>query len=315
MPLNAETTAPAARVKAHAHELGFDACGVAAASPIDQDDRLGVWLSKGYHAGMDWLARTKTVRQHIEQWLPGVRSVVVVARNYYAPRPEAGEGTGRVSRYAWGRDYHRVLRKPVKRLADFIATLEPAAQSALSIDSGPVLEKFWAARAGLGWLGKNGLLVNKEYGSWVFLGVIATTVELEPDAPVPDQCGECRACLDACPTGALVEPRVLDANRCISYHTIENRGEVPEDVRRRFGDWLFGCDLCQEVCPWNRQAQVTSEPDFFPRDGNANPHLDEWDEMDDEMFRVRFSGTPLMRAKRAGMVRNARIARENRPNP
>jgi epoxyqueuosine reductase len=173
------------------------------------------------------------------------------------------------------------------------------------------MEKLWAARAGLGWIGKNSLILRRDLGSWFFLGTILTTAELEPDAPVADQCGSCTLCVDACPTSAIVAPRLVDSNRCISYHTIENRGEVPAELAKRFGDWVFGCDVCQEVCPWNRRVPETSERDFLPRGDRANPSLERVLSMSEEVFRGEFAGTPLLRAKYAGFMRNARIAQEN----
>ncbi|MFO7774643.1 MAG: tRNA epoxyqueuosine(34) reductase QueG [Candidatus Hydrogenedentota bacterium] len=313
----------AAAVKEHARSQGFDACGVAAAGPADPEGKLRAWLDRGYHAGMDWLARTSAIRQDVREKLPGAASVVVVARNYYKPAPlEAqaqdrsapltpGETKGAVARYAWGRDYHRVMAKPLKRLAAYIETLEPGAQSYTSIDSGPVLERTWAERAGVGWVGKNSLILRRDMGSWFCLGVIITTARLEPDHPTRGYCGSCRLCIDACPTGAIVEEGVVDAGRCISYHTIENRGDIPESVGSRMGAWVFGCDICQEVCPWNRKTPVSDEPDFEPRTGQAAPDLEELAELGEDTFRDRFSGSPLMRAKHAGMVRNARIAIQN----
>jgi epoxyqueuosine reductase len=297
------------QVKAQALSLGFDACGIASvAEPIDPWDRLGHWLGRGYQADMGWMAASKDLRQDVTRKLPGVRSVMVVARNYYTPRPEAPEETGRVSRYAWGRDYHRVLKKPLKRLAVFIEDMAAGMSCYASIDSGPVSEALWAERAGIGWIGKHGLVIHPEFGSWIFLATILTTVELAPDTPATDQCGACRCCLDACPTGAIVEPRVVDARRCISYQTIENRGDIPEDVQQAMGDWVYGCDVCQEVCPRNRQAKVTDETDFQPRPGHAHLDLAGLLAMDEEAFLAEFAGTPIMRAKMAGMRRNARIA-------
>lgn len=197
-------------VKAFAASLRFDACGIAAASDIDPEDRLGEWLRRGYHADMGWMAATCDIRRDIRLRLPGARSVVVVARDYYAPRPVTPPGTGRVSRYAWGRDYHKVLAKPLRALAAYIRDVEPNAETFACIDTGPVMEKAWAVRSGLGWLGKNGLVLRRDLGSWFFLGVIATSVELAPDAADVDRCGACTACLDACPTGAIVEARVVD---------------------------------------------------------------------------------------------------------
>jgi len=301
----------ASAVKERASALMFDACGVAVATEIDPEDRFGDWLARGFHADMAWMARTKAVRQDVRKKLPGARSVVVVARSYYAPRLDAARSTGRVARYAWGRDYHRVLQKPLRELATFIATLEPGSQCYCCIDTGPVLERAWAARAGVGWIGKNGLVIRHDMGSWFFLGVIATTVELSPDIPAADRCGTCRRCIEACPTGAVVAQRVVDSRKCISYHTIENRGKIPEELQARFGDWVFGCDVCQEVCPWNRFAQETSEKDFHPRPGQTALDLAELRQMDEATFAGRFAGTPIRRAGLSGMHRNARIAAAN----
>ncbi len=298
-------------VKRRARELGFDACGIAAADQIDPEDRLGTWLARGFHAAMKWMAATSEIRQDPRKKLPGARSVVVLARNYYSPSPAANERAGRVARYAWGRDYHRVLRKPLRELAAFIESLEPETRCYASVDSGPVMERSWAARAGVGAIGKNSLVLRRDIGSWFFLATVITTLELEPDAPATDICGTCTLCIDSCPTAAIVEPGVVDSNRCISYQTIENRGEVPDSIASLHDNWVFGCDVCQDVCPWNRFARETTEPDFLPRPDQASPNLDDLAALSEPQFRARFSGTPLMRAKHAGIVRNANIAREN----
>jgi len=305
--LGAEQAACA--VKAAAAKQGFDACGMADAGPVDPDDRFGAWLARGFHADMDWLARTKELRQDARRKLPGARSVVVVARNYYAERPAAPDGAGRVSRYAWGRDYHRVLRKPLRRLADRISQMGDHVRCYCCVDTGPVMEREWAVRAGVGWPGKNGLVLREDLGSWFFLGVILTTLQLAPDRPAASRCGTCQRCLEACPTGALVAPGVLDARRCISYLTIENRGTIPRAIEARLGDWVFGCDVCQEVCPWNRKARQTSQRDFLPREGQAFLDLDALARMDHAAFDERFAGTPIRRATYHGMLRNAGIVR------
>lgn len=300
-------------IKDFAASLGFDACGVARADAIDPDNRLGAWIDAGFHATMEWMARTREVRQDVSKKLPGAQSVIVVARNYYAARPAKGDGQGgRVSRYAWGRDYHRVLLKPLRKLARYVDELVPGSESYCCIDSGPVMEKAWAERAGVGWIGKNSLVLRRDLGSYFFLGAILTTAKIEADSPIPDQCGGCTLCIDACPTQAIVEPKVVDARRCISYHTIENRGEVPEELAGKFGDWVFGCDVCQDVCPWNRKPRETSETDFLPREGHANVELEWVVEMDNADFFSEFAGTPIMRTKRDGFVRNANIAQNNR---
>jgi epoxyqueuosine reductase len=295
-------------VKAFAAELGFDACGIAEAGPVDTEDRLGQWLADGHHADMSWMARTKAIRQNPTEKMAGARSVVVVARNYYLPRPPAAAGAGKVAGYAWGRDYHKVLKKPLIKLARFLDDLGVNSPSYTSVDSGPVMERAWAERAGVGWIGKNSLVLRRDIGSWFFLGTVITEVSLAPDTPVVDHCGSCRACIDACPTDAFVTDGVLDARKCISYQTIENRGKIPEALHDKMEGWIFGCDICQEVCPWNRFARPSTESDFAPRPGHANPELSKLVAMDEDAFNEEFAGTPIRRAKHAGMQRNAKIA-------
>lgn len=298
-------------IRRHAASLGFDACGVASAEPIDPENRLGRWLRLGYHADMDWMARTEEIRRDITKKLPGARSVVVVARNYFSPRPDADANNGKVSRYAWGRDYHRVMRKPLRALARHIEELGENIETYCSIDSGPVMERSWAARAGVGSIGKNSLALRRDMGSWFFLGTVACTLALEPDAPAQDVCGTCTACIDACPTHAIVEPQVVDSRRCISYQTIENKGSVPDTISTQHGTWVFGCDICQDVCPWNRFEKETADADFHARPGHANPSLDTFDKMNEAEFRDEFSGTPILRATHNSMKRNALIVEQN----
>jgi epoxyqueuosine reductase len=256
---------------------------------------------------MVWMGTTKAIRQDPRLKLPGARSVVVVARNYYQPDPESPSGSGKVARYARGRDYHKVLKKPLIALARFLDDFGVEQPSYAAVDSGPVMERAWAERAGLGWIGKNSLVLRRDIGSWFFLGTIITEVALVPDAPLPSHCGTCRACLDACPTEAFVAEGVVDARKCIAYHTIENRGEIPDEVGRNMEGWVFGCDICQEVCPWNRFARPTSEGDFAPRPGQAHPDLETLIAIDEAAFNERFAGTPIRRARHSGMQRNARI--------
>ncbi len=298
-------------VKAEAFRLGFDACGVACASTPDPDNHLGEWLRRGYHAEMEWMARTEGIRRDVSRKVPGAKSVLVVTRNYYTGDMECPADCGKVARYAWGEDYHSVLLPRLNQLADFLKTLQPGGIHYAEVDTGPVLERAWAARAGLGWIGKNGLLVCRKGGSWFFLGVLITTLELVPDTPVRDYCGECRACMDACPVQAIVEPRMVDARRCIAYHTIENRGEILESVQASMGAWVFGCDACQEVCPWNRFARITSERAFFPHSWSPHPSLEDVLKMEESEFKERFARSPILRAKHAGLRRNARIALKN----
>lgn len=300
------------RVHTRALELGFDVCDFASAAlPIDTTQTLESWLNRSFHADMDWMQRSANVRRDVSRKLPGVRTVVVLARNYYQESPDRPPQSGRVARYAWGRDYHKVLARPLKELARFLDNLEPGAKSYASVDYAPILERTWAERAGVAAIGKNSLALRRDLGSYFFLATILTTLELEPGQPMPDLCGTCTLCIDACPTHAIVEPRVVDSNRCISYHTIENRGEIPEAIQPDMGDWVFGCDICQDVCPWNRFAKPTDEPDFAPRPGQPAPDLDWLIEAPNDTIDDRFAGTPLRRAKSSGLKRNAAIAKRN----
>ncbi len=309
------TQIPTESVRRFALELGFDACGFASPSaPIDPGGHLNSWLAAGFHADMKWLAQTASTRTDVHRKLPGVRTVVVLARNYYSERPDAPSGHGRVARYAWGRDYHRVLRRPLIRLARHLDALEEGAKSYSSIDTGPIMERAWAQRAGVAAIGKNSLGLRRDLGSWFFLATILTTVELRPDKPAEDLCGTCTLCLETCPTQAIIQPGVVDARRCISYQTIENRGEIPPELSGGHGDWVFGCDVCQEVCPWNRFAKETTMQAFRPRPDQANPVLSDLLEMSEDEFHKRFAGSPLRRAKLHGMRRNAQIAQANSKN-
>jgi epoxyqueuosine reductase len=298
----------AAAIRAEATALGFDACAIAVVDgPADPEDHLGRWLEAGYQADMAWMAANREVRQDIRRRLPGARAVVTLARSYRHPDPPQPEGTAKVARYARGRDYHKVLKAPLRDLARFICGLAPGAEAAISLDTAPVLERTWAERAGLAWIGKNSLALRRDLGSWFFLATIATTLDLAPDDPMPDRCGSCTACLDACPTDAFPAPRVLDARRCIAYQTIENRGDIPEDLQPHFEGWVFGCDICQEVCPWNRRAAMAGHPAFAPRPGVAHPDPAELAALPKAEFDARFQGTPVRRATHPGMQRNARI--------
>lgn len=300
------------QVKAAALRAGFDACGIA---PVDaeENDGFDAWLDAGMHAGMIWMKKNRQVRQQVELFQPGARSVVVLAANYYTETPPRPEGLrGRIARYARFRDYHRALRRAVLRVAEAVREAVPGAAVRISIDSSPVRERAWAARAGVGWAAKNSLIIVPGLGSWCFLATVVTTAVLRPDAPAADRCGSCRACIDACPTGAIVAPRVVDARLCIAYHTIENRGEIPPEIAEAMGDMVFGCDICQEVCPWNRRAPLNRLADFQPRAQAAVwPPLEPLIQGDAAWFDAAFTGTPVRRAKLEGMQRNARIAMEN----
>lgn len=316
----------AARVIELARSTGFDLCGIAPAADFPELARLEEWLERGHAGEMNYLRDER--RRSPAQAMPQARSVIVCALNYNTALPSSIDaqppGSGRqgprgwISRYAWGDDYHDVLRE---KLAALIAALrkefsEPFEARAY-VDTGPVVERVAAKYAGLGWLAKNTCLINEEFGSWLFLGVILTTLDLAaanaaPLVPAPDLCGNCTLCIDACPTEAIVEPYVLDARRCIAYLTIELRGSIPAEFRERLGRHVFGCDICQDVCPWNRRASATTLPGFQPRqpDGHSlfSPELAWLLSMSEEEFRGVFRGSPVKRTKWRGLLRNACVA-------
>ncbi|HVR70674.1 MAG TPA: tRNA epoxyqueuosine(34) reductase QueG, partial [Vicinamibacteria bacterium] len=275
-------------VKARAAELGFDRVAVGPAGPPPHAAAFHRWIDAGHAGTMGYLGRRADERADPRRVLPGARSVVCVALNYYQGDPPPDPSWLPVARYAWGRDYHDVM---VPRLTEICQHLLRAgrARSRAYVDTGPVLERDLAARAGLGWIGKNTMLLHPALGSWFFIGVVLTDADLVHDAPLPDRCGSCSACLDACPTGAFAAPYVLDARRCISYLTIEHRGEIAPELEPAVGPWQFGCDVCQSVCPWNRRAPRTAEIAFLP--SAPYPGAAAVAEMDDRAIRERFQGT------------------------
>jgi epoxyqueuosine reductase len=294
-------------VKAAAAAAGFHACGVAEACPLDPRplDRV---LAAGLEADMVWLRTQRAERLDPARLLPGVRSVVAVALAHEPGGHEPEElpaGAGAVARYARGRDYHAVMKRRLRALVAAIAERDPEARCFPTSDVAPVMEKAWAERAGIGWIGKNGCLITERWGSWVVLGTVLVDRALAPDAPHPDRCGSCAACLPACPTGAIPEPGVVDARRCISFWTIERRGEVPAELAGRFGRWVFGCDDCQTVCPWNRRPELDPDPELRARPGQAALGIAELLALDEAAYRARFNGTSLARARFDGLVRNA----------
>ncbi|MCY3691024.1 MAG: tRNA epoxyqueuosine(34) reductase QueG [Chloroflexota bacterium] len=302
-----------------AREVGFDLVAVTDAADFGADRETAMRrIDDGLMDGLPWFTKARVARgSSPDELLPGARSIISLGLNYYpgsTPAPE--HGSGLVARYAQARDYHRVMKRRMRRLV--IALSEhPALQQADAelaarwyVDDGPMLDRAAAARAGLGWFGKNGNILNPTYGSWLLLGQIVTNLKLEPDAPLAKTCGQCARCIPACPTDAIVAPYVVDNRRCISYLTIEHKGAIPREFRPAMGTWVFGCDICQEVCPVNRKAKATSDSNFGRRD-LTTLDLVELLDMDEEQFRERFAGTPLMRAKRIGMQRNACVALGN----
>ena len=302
-------------VKEKAIALGFHKVGIAAISETISEaeqanqDRLNDWLAQGFEADMTWMGSPR--RQDVRRIMPGARSMICVAVNYYTDhlRPE-GRQYAKISRYGWGRDYHKILTKKLKRLVAWLKVRSPETEARLYADTGPVQDKFWAQQAGIGWNAKNGNVITREYGSWVFLGEVITTAVLEPDGVHTAHCGSCTRCLDACPTEAIREPGVVDANRCIAYHTIENRAaRLPDAIAANLNNWVAGCDICQDVCPWNQRfAQSTDEAGFEPYEGNVAPLLTELAEMTEFEWNERFPASALRRIKPEMMRRNARAA-------
>ena len=308
----AATPLTSSRIKERARALGFDLCGVAAADSFPELSFLREWLDQGYAGEMEWLAQSVELRSDVRNVLPGARSVIMTGTLYNTDRPYSDQlpaGAAQVSRHAWGDDYHRVLWARHNRLVDWMREVspEPFETSAL-VDSGPVQERVYAQYAGLGWIGKNTCLINPALGSWLFLGEIITTLALEPDAQGLEQCGSCTRCLDACPSGALVEPGVLDARRCLSYLTIEVRGSIPEEMREAVGTHAYGCDICQEVCPYNRPAPVSDDPVWQPRSAFAPADLVALWRAPDEALHQAIIGGPMRRAKLVGLRRNLAVA-------
>ncbi len=312
---------PLARaIKEEALALGFDAVGIARvdttpALPLTLASRLTQWLQRGFHATMTWMERTPEKRADPRLVLPECRAIIVVGMNYFTNhRADERPGHGRIARYAWGQDYHEVLEAKLKALETRIAALAPNAATKSYVDTGPIMEKAWAERAGLGWIGKHSNLVSAEQGSWLLLGEILTTLDLDSDEPASDLCGSCTLCIQACPTQAIAEPYVVDANRCISYLTIELRGDmtaVPDELQRRMGNHIFGCDDCLDVCPFNLRAEPTQEPAFQPSPVTLAPDLNALAQLDDAAFRHTFHLSPIKRAKLAGLQRNLSIAKTN----
>ncbi len=303
------------RIKAEAHALGFELAGIAPATAVDGFDRLRDWLARGFAGDMDYLRRHADARRHPSAVLPEVRSVVMVGMSY-APadkEDQAGPTTGKVARYARGSDYHDVLRAKLNALLAWVQGEVPGCHGRGVVDTAPLLERDFARRAGLGWFGKNTMLLDKRHGSYFLLGALLLDLELRPDPPhATSHCGTCTACLDACPTNAFVAPGVLDSRRCLSYLTIELKGDVPDELRPAMDEWLFGCDVCQEVCPWNRKAPPGKEPDLQARPDLIAVDLIELLGLSEEEFRRRFKGTALWRTRRRGLVRNAALILGNR---
>lgn len=305
-----EVFVPAQSIKQRALTLGFDKVGIARAEPLHQEGRqLSEWLERGYHADMSWMQRDHERRSDPQKLFPDARSVIVVALNYFTPAKHQDDSlTGKISRYAWGDDYHDVVGDKLRSLLSWIKEQWPEAEGKVCVDIQPIMDKAWAVRAGLGWLGKHTNVITPEFGSWVFIGELLLNLELPYETDrVDDHCGTCTLCIDECPTQAITEAYVVDSNKCISYATIEFRGpELPSSIGENVSGWLYGCDICQDVCPWNRFEQSTDEERFAPRAGNVNASISDILELTPETYAERFRGSAMKRAKLAGLQRNAR---------
>jgi len=298
---------------------GFDLAGISSVHEFPELARFPEWIAAGRSGEMKYLESRdeagKLRRASVQSAFPWARSVIVCAVNYNTEHPYStavnNPGHGWISRYAWSReDYHESVLRRLRQVETKLRESydgEPVETRAY-VDTGPIVERVYAKYAGVGWIGKNTCVINQQIGSWLFLGVIVTSLELSPDLPAPDRCGSCTRCIEACPTDAIVAPYELDSNRCISYLTIEKRGAIPEELREGMGQQVFGCDICQDVCPWNRKAPATNKPEFQPREGLVNPALAWLAEISTEEFREKFRGSPIKRAKQSGLRRNALIA-------
>lgn len=317
----AESARLAADLRAEALSLGFCRVGIAGAGPPPHHDAFERWLAAGLAGVMQpWLERHEPLRRSLDAILPAARSVVMLATDHAIGDGPAAEplppGHGRVARYARGDDYHGLLRDRLNTLAAWLEAAAPGHRARGVVDSAPLAERDFAWLAGLGWIGKNTMLIDPRAGSYFLLSALVTDLPLPVDKPLAtDHCGTCTACLDACPTQAFPAPGVLDATRCISSATIEDHGPLPAPLRAGLGEWVFGCDVCQEVCPWNRHAPGSTEPAFRPRSGMASLLLADVLRLDEPAFRARFRGAPILRAKRHGLLRSAAIALGNRPHP
>jgi epoxyqueuosine reductase len=305
----------ASSIRNKARELGFEKVGFARAGGAPHGEALGPWLDSGFHGEMAWMARAPERRLDAARLLPGARTVICVLKNYQSPGGHSTDpAVGRISRYAWGDDYHDVLLAKLHELREHIEKLGGNAK--VCVDTNAILEKPWAQEAGLGWQGKHSNLISREIGSWFFLGELITDLELEADPPHHENhCGTCTDCIDLCPTKAIVAPYVVDSRKCIAYLTIEHRGAIPRELRPLMGNLVFGCDICQDVCPWNKFAQVAPEREFYAREGNLTPSLIALMGMTREEFNRRFKGSPVKRAKHAGFLRNVAVALGNSNDP
>lgn len=307
------------RIKNEAQTLGFELVGISPVRVPPHEQSFADWLRQKFHGHLDYMERTELLRRDPRLLVPWAVSIISVGMNYYTPfkRPTTSErGRGWISRYAWGDDYHEIIRNKLESLLMFLREIGgETVKGRTFVDSAPILERDFAGTAGIGWIGKNTLLISPNKGSWFFLGELFTSLPLAYDQAIRDRCGQCDLCLKACPTGAFIGPYLLDARRCISYLTIELKGFIPRHLRPLIGNHIFGCDICQEVCPYNVKANSTEQPSYSPRQGLYAPDLVALLSIDDDEFRRRFRGSPIVRAKRRGFLRNVAVALGNNRAP
>jgi epoxyqueuosine reductase len=297
------------KIKQFAHHLGFDFCGIAQAMPLDDDARkLEQWLHKGFHGDMKFMENHFELRVNPAKLVPGAKSVITLLLNYF-PSERQNDGTPKISKYAYGKDYHEVIKGKLNELTRLIETHIGKIHGRGFVDSAPVLERSWAQKSGLGWVGKNGNLINKQSGSFFFIATLIVDLELEYDDPFAhDYCGTCTRCIDACPTGAILDDKIIDGSKCISYFTIELKDElIPDAMKNKFENWMFGCDVCQDVCPWNRFSKPNTEVEFKPIPEILNFTTGDWDEITEESFKKIFQNSPLKRARFNGIKRNLKF--------
>jgi len=302
-------------VVSFATQLGFDLIGFSTVVPLDiEHSRLIQWLNSGNHAGMSYMERNNEKRYNILEIFPEAKSVISLGMNYYVSvKHHNSPEHGKVSRYAWGKDYHLILWEKLSALIDSLKEQYPAFSAISYVDTGPVMDKAWAVRSGLGWMAKNTNVINPELGSWFFISNIITNLEFDQSEAITDHCGSCTACIDACPTKALV-PYEIDARKCISYLTIENKAEIPGKFTGKMDNWLFGCDICQDVCPWNeRFSHETQIKEFYPHSGKTTMTFSEVESMTSSEFKKKFAESPILRAKLKGLQRNAVFLKPSKP--
>ena len=297
------------KIKHKAIDNGFDLCGIAKPEKTDSVDKLDDWINNGYHATMVWIENRKEERKNIFKYFPKVKSVISLGYNYYTGENELSSDQYKISNYAWGEDYHLVIKKKLYQIIEYIKTIKPEFQFRVCVDTSPISEKYWAQKSGIGWIGKHTNLINDDIGSWFFLAEILIDFELAYDKPfVLDLCGTCTKCIEACPTDAIVEEYQLDSNKCISYLTIEHRENIPNHLSGKLDNWIYGCDICQQVCPWNKKFHIISNDlQFQMRPEIKNMSNLDWEQLDEEDYKRIFKKSAIKRTKFKGLSRNINL--------